>query len=154
MSAENTKVIELLQQQIQNLIQENASKNTIIKILIENHTFDKSNSKLTVSKEFTTVNGKFRQKRSRPRKHKKEVDLNCSNRYEILCISDSNTEIKSEDSDDISTTDTSTDNNTRPAAYTHRIRQRNDNLKKMNKTKNKITKNVNRGNDIRVRNGK
>ena len=152
MSAENTKVIELLQQQIQNLIQENASKNTIIKILIENHTFDKSNSKLTVSKEFTTVNGKFRQK-NLGQGNKKEVDLNCSNRYEILCISDSNTEIKNEDSDDISTTDTSTDNNTRPA-YTHRIRQRNDNLKKMNKTKNKITKNVNRSNDIRVRNGK
>ena len=149
-SAEKTKVTELLQQQIQNLIQENASKNTIIKILVENHTFDNSNSKLTVSEEFTTVNSKFRHKRSRPRKHKEEVDLNWSNRYEILYISDSNTEIESEDSDDISTTDTSTDSNTRPA-YTHRIHQRNDNLKKVNKTKNKITKNVNRSNDIRVR---
>ena len=52
-SAENTKVIELLQQQNQNLIQENASKNTI-KILAEKHTFDNSNSKLTVSEDFTT----------------------------------------------------------------------------------------------------
>ena len=41
-SAENTKVIELLQQQNQNVIQENASKNPIIKILTENDTFDNS----------------------------------------------------------------------------------------------------------------
>ena len=58
-SAENTKVIELLQQQNQNLIQENASKNTIIKILAENHTFDNSNSKSTVSIEFTMGDSKF-----------------------------------------------------------------------------------------------
>ena len=38
-SAENTNVIELLIQQNQNLIQGNASKNTIIKILAEIHTF-------------------------------------------------------------------------------------------------------------------
>ena len=70
-----TKVIELLQLQNQILIQKNPSKNTIINILVENHTFDNSNSKLTVSEEFATVNNKFRQKRSRPRKHKK-FDLN------------------------------------------------------------------------------
>ena len=58
-SAENTKVIEFLQQQNQNLIQENASKNTIIKILAENHTFDNSNSKSTVSIEFTMGDSKF-----------------------------------------------------------------------------------------------
>ena len=102
-SAENTKVIELLQQQNQNLIQENASKNTIIKILAEKHTFDNSNSKSAVSEDFTTVN---RKKSSRPRKHKK-VDLNCSNRYETLYITDSNTESESEESDDIAITDTS-----------------------------------------------
>ena len=38
-SAENTRVIELLQQQNQNLIRENALKNTIIKILAEKHTY-------------------------------------------------------------------------------------------------------------------
>ena len=81
MSAENTKLIELLQEQNQNLIQENTSKNTIIKIIVENHAFDNSNSKLTVSEEFVTVNNK----RSRPSKHKK-VDLNCSNRYETKYI--------------------------------------------------------------------
>ena len=37
--------------------------------------------------------------------------------------------------------------------FTHRIHQRNDNLIKVNKIRNKITKNVNRGNDIRVGNG-
>ena len=120
-SAENTNVIELLIQQNQNLIQENASRNTIIKILTTIHTFNNSNSKATVPEEFTTVNSKFRQIRSRPRKHKK-VDLNCSNRYETLYIIDSNTESESEDSDDITTTDDSTDNNTRPD-YTHRIYQ-------------------------------
>ena len=69
-SAENTKVIELLQQQNQNLKQKNASKNII---------------------ESTTVNSKFRQKKSRPRRHK-IVDLNCSNRYETLYITDNYTE--------------------------------------------------------------
>ena len=59
MPAENMKVIELLQQQNQNLIQENAFKNTIIKILVENHTFNNSNSKSKVSEEFTMVNSKF-----------------------------------------------------------------------------------------------
>ena len=34
----------------------------IIKILAENHTFDKSNSKSAVSDGFTTVNSKIRQK--------------------------------------------------------------------------------------------
>ena len=38
--------------------------------------------------------------------------------------------------------------------YTHRIYQRNDYLKGVNKTKNEITKNVNRGNGIRVGNVK
>ena len=37
-SVENTKIIELLQQQNQNLVEENASKSTIIKILAENQT--------------------------------------------------------------------------------------------------------------------
>ena len=132
-SAENTKVIELLQQQNQNLIQENASKNTIIKILAEKHTFDNSNSKSAVSEDFTTVN---RKKSSRPRKHKK-VDLNCSNRYETLYITDSNTDSERDDSDDITITDTPTDNNREPG-HTHRSHQRN----------------VNRGNDTRVRNAK
>ena len=49
----------------------------------------------------------------------------------------------------ITTTDTSTGKNGRPS-YTHWIQQRNDNLKEANK----ITKNVNRGNGIRVRNEK
>ena len=61
-SVKNTRVIELLQQQNQNLIRENALKNTIIKILAEKHTFDNSNSKSTVSEDFTTVNSKFGQK--------------------------------------------------------------------------------------------
>ena len=58
---------------------------------------------------------------------------------------------ESEDSDDITITDTSTDNNTEPG-YTYRICQQNDNLKQVNKTKNKNTERVNRGNDIPVRN--
>ena len=62
-TAENKKVIELLQQQNQNLIQENASKNTIIKILAEKHTFDNSNSKSTISEDFTTLNSIFREKK-------------------------------------------------------------------------------------------
>ena len=91
MSAENKKVIKLLQQQKQNLIEENGSINTIIKILVQNHTCDNSNSKSTVSEEFTTVNNKFRQKTFPPKKHKK-YDLNCNNRYETLYITDSSTE--------------------------------------------------------------
>ena len=61
-SVENTRVIELLQQRNQNLIRENALKNTIIKILAEKRTFDNSSSKLTVSEDVTTVNSKFGQK--------------------------------------------------------------------------------------------
>ena len=68
-----------------------------------------------------------------------------------LDITDSITESESEDSDDITITDTSTDNNTRPG-YTHRIYQRNDSPKQVNKTKNKITETINRGNDIPGRN--
>ena len=71
----------------------------------------------------------------------------------IIIITDSITESESENSDDITTRDTSTDNNTR-SDYTHRIYQRSDNLKKVNKTKNKITINVYTGNDIRLGNGK
>ena len=121
------------------LIQENSSKNTTINILVENRTFGISNLK----SQFTTVHSKFRQKKSRSRKHKK-VDLNCSNCYETLYITDSNTESESEDSDDITTTDTSTDSNTR-AGYTHRIHQENDNLKEVNKTKNNIYKKCKQG---------
>ena len=61
--------------QNQNLMQENTSKSTIIKILAEKHTFDNSISKSTVSKEFKTVNSKFQLKKSQSRKHRK-VDLN------------------------------------------------------------------------------
>ena len=64
-----------------------------------------SKSKWTVSEEFRTVNRKYR-----PRKHRK-VDLYCNTRYETLYITDSNTVSESEDSDDITITDTSTDNN-------------------------------------------
>ena len=45
---------------------------------------------------------KFRQKRSRPRKHNKFY-LNCSNCCKTLYITDRNTESESEDSDDITT---------------------------------------------------
>ena len=58
-SAENTEVIELLQQQNQNSIRKNASKNTAIKILAEKLTFDNSNSKSTLFEEFTTANSKL-----------------------------------------------------------------------------------------------
>ena len=60
-SAENTKVIELIQQQNQNVIQENASKKPIIKILAENDTFGNSNLKSIVLEELTMVHSKFRQ---------------------------------------------------------------------------------------------
>ena len=106
-SAENAKMIQLLQQQNQNLVEENASKNTIIKILAENQISDNPKSKSTAFKKFTKVDNKFRQKRSQQRKHKK-IDLNCSNRYEILCITDSNAEDKSEKPDNARTKDVST----------------------------------------------
>ena len=56
-----------------------------------------------------------------------------------------------EDSDDITITDTSTDNSTQ-LGYTYPICQRNDNLKQVNKTKKKNTERVTRGNDNPVRN--
>ena len=68
-----------------------------------------------------------------------------------LYIIESITESEIEDSDDITITDTSTNNNTQPG-YTHRIYQSNNSLKQVNKTKSKITERVNGGNDISVRN--
>ena len=58
-SSESRKVIKLLQQQNQNLIQQNALKNTIIKLLLESHTFENSNLKSKVPEEFLTGNCKF-----------------------------------------------------------------------------------------------
>ena len=98
-SAENTRVIELLQQQNQNLIRENALKNTIIKILAEKHTFDNSNSKSTVSEDFTTVNSKFGQKNLGQGDIKKLTWIAVIAMK--LYITDSITESESEDSDDI-----------------------------------------------------
>ena len=59
---------------------------------------------MIVSKEFTTVNNKFRKKRSRPEKPKK-VDLNCSNRYETLYKTDGNIQSEREDFGDITITE-------------------------------------------------
>ena len=98
----------------------------------EKLTFDNWNSKSTLSEEFTTVNGKLWQKKSHPRG--KKSDLNCSNRYETLYITDSTTESESEDPNYITYTGTWTDNNTR-SGYTCRLYQQNDDLKQVNKTK-------------------
>ena len=57
-SAENAKMIQPLQQQNQNLVEENASKNTIIKILAENQISDNPKSKSTAFKKFTKVDKK------------------------------------------------------------------------------------------------
>ena len=116
--------MKLLHQQNKNLIRENASKNTITKILAEKHTFDYLIIQIQnwqYLKNLKRLIANFEKKKSRPRKHKK-VDLNCSNFYETFYITDSNIESVSEDSDDITITDTSTDNNLRPG-YTHRIYQ-------------------------------
>ena len=102
-------------------------KNIVLTIQIQNRQCLTNLQRLTAN---------FDKKKSRPRKHKK-IDLNCSNRYENLYITDSNTESESEDSDDITITDTLTDNNTQ-TGYTHRIYQRNDDLKEVNKSKSKI----------------
>ena len=51
-------------------MEENASKNTILKILAENQMSDNPRSKLTAFEKFTTVDSKFRQKRSQRGKHK------------------------------------------------------------------------------------
>ena len=56
-----------------------------------------------------------------------------------LYITDSTTGNEIEDSDDITITDTSTDNNTWPV-YIHQICQQNENLKQVNKTKKKLQK--------------
>ena len=103
-------------------------------------------------KDLQRLIAKFDKNDVGPRKNKK-VDLNCSNRYETLSVTVINPESEREDSVDVTITDTSTDNNTRPD-YTRRIYQQNNNLKKVYKTKTKITENVNRGNDIRVGNVK
>ena len=97
-----------------------------------------SNSRSGVSEHFPKVNCKFRQYRSRPRKHKK-IDLISTNCYETLYITDCDTESEGKDSDYITNTYALTDNNIWPG-YTHRIHQWNDNLKEVNKKNIKLQK--------------
>lgn len=52
-----------LQQKNLNFVEENSSKNTILKILAENQISDNPVSKSTTFEKFATVDSKFRQKR-------------------------------------------------------------------------------------------
>ena len=79
---EKAKIIEFLQHRNQNLVEENTSKITIIKILAENqisHNFSNF-SKSTLFEKLTKGDSKFREKRSQQRKHLK-IDLTCNIRY-------------------------------------------------------------------------
>ena len=77
---EKAKIIEFLQHRNQNLVEENTSKITIIKILAENQISHNSRSKSTLFEKLTKGDCKFREKRSQQRKHLK-IDLTCNIRY-------------------------------------------------------------------------
>lgn len=96
-----TKIIELLQQQNQNLVEENADWKS---------NFDSSRSILTAFDKFTTVDSKFRQKNFSEANIKKFMWIAITTVR--LYITDSNAEDESEESYDTTATDDSTENNT------------------------------------------
>ena len=69
-----TKIIELLQQQNQNLVEENADWKS---------NFDNSRSKSTAFEKFTAVDSKFRQK-NLSQGNIKNIHVNCYNYCEIV----------------------------------------------------------------------
>ena len=83
-----TETTDLLRKHIEFLLQENASKNTIIKILAENQQHA-SNTKEVVSFEsFKTVKGNLKKNRYKP----KSQNAVCSNPYDTLYPTDDSEE--------------------------------------------------------------
>ena len=75
-----TETTHLLRKHIEFLLQENASKNTIIKILAKNQQHASNTKEVVSSEPFKTVKGNFIKNRYKP----KSQNVVCSNRYDTL----------------------------------------------------------------------
>ena len=80
----STETTHLLRKHIEFLLQENASKNTIIKILAKNQQHASNTKEVVSSEPFKTVKGNFIKNRYKP----KSQDVVCSNRYDTLYPTD------------------------------------------------------------------
>ena len=103
-SSENSERVKLLRQQNTSLLEENASKNKIIKILPENLSIVNKNICDTNSKpeeKYQTVKRKSATKGN----EKLRAEISCKNRYETLYLTDSGDANITEDTDNTSSTD-------------------------------------------------
>ena len=83
-----TETTHLLRKHIEFLLQENASKNTIIKILAKNQQHTSYTKEVVSSEPFKTVKGNFIKNRCKP----KSQNVVCSNRYDTLYPTDSSSD--------------------------------------------------------------
>ena len=116
-----TETTDLLRKHIELLLQENASKNTIIKILAENQQHASNTKEVVSSESFKTVKGNFIKNRYKP----KSQNVVCSNRYDTLYPTDDSEE-----------SDSSSDAKTLPSGssssnivITQTVKRRKDNKK-------------------------
>ena len=83
-----TETTHLFRKHIEFLLQENASKNTIIKILAKNQQHASNTKEVVSSEPFKTVKGNFVKNRYKP----KSQNVVCSNRYDTLYPTDDSEE--------------------------------------------------------------
>ena len=99
-----TKTTDLLCKHIEFLLQENTSKNTIIKILVENQQHASNTKDLVSSESFKTVRGAFIKNHYKP----KSQSVVCNNRYDTLYPTDDSDESdSSKDAETLSSGSTS-----------------------------------------------
>ena len=99
-----TETTHLLRKHIEFLLQENASKNTIIKILAKNQQHASNTKEVVSSEPFKTVKGNFIKNRYKP----KSQNVVCSNRYDTLYPTDDSEESdSSSDAETLSSRSTS-----------------------------------------------
>ena len=103
-NSENSETVQLLRQQNASLLEENASKNEIIKILSENF--------ITVNKNMYDINSKPEEKHQTAQNksvtkgnEKLRAEISCKNRYETLHLTDSGDANITEDTGNTSSTD-------------------------------------------------
>ena len=123
----NTETTDLLRKHIESLLQENASKNIIIKILAENQQHASSTKEVVSFESFKTVKGNFIKNRYKP----KSQNVVCSNRYDTLYPTDDSEESdSSSDAETLSSGSTSSNisnySNSKKKKRQHKMRKINN----------------------------
>ena len=91
----------MLRKHIECLLQENAFKNTVIKILAENQQHASNTKEVVSSESFKTVKGNFIRNRYKPKSQNEMIV--CSNRYDTLYVTDDSDEsVSSSDAETLS----------------------------------------------------